>query len=131
MKKILGCLIVFTILLQPLITIAANYVLSNQSELSFDIDFEKHLYNATVTKYIDPETNKENVYAKITNTKVVSFTCNGHNIALGNNTIKDGYIHTKNYGKMKIGLFGYPPTVRVWLTKTQLRALKELKPKRK
>ena len=132
MKKLLGCLIVVTILLQPLLAGAANYVLSNPSEISFDIVFEKHLFNFTVTEYIDPDTKNESLYMKVNNTKVESFTCEGHKIALAKNIIDDGYIVTKDYGKMKIGLFGSPPhTVRVWLTQTQLKALKALKSKRK
>ena len=133
MRRFLGCLMIVTIffLLQPVFANAAKYVLSDPSELSFNLVTEKNLYSFTATKYIDPDTKTENLYAKIIETKVESFTCEGHNIALANNIINDGYIVTKDYGKMKIGYFGYPPTVRVWLTQTQLKALKALKSKRK
>ncbi len=50
----------------------------------------------------------------------------GHKLELANNMIKDGFIHTKDYGKIKI-IPNYNFTMRIELTPTQKKKLLELK----
>lgn len=123
--KTLSTLLVLFILLIALSASADNnYELVDSSEMSFDITFENDLYNGTVTEFYNALTKRSDLYIKIKNTTITSFTYNGQKLELRNYKIDDDVVETTKYGNIKVGLYGPPPhRVIVWLTPEQKKSL--------
>lgn len=121
-QKFLAIFIVISFILSVHSTIASDrYELVDSPEMTFRVVFKDNLYNGVVSQF------SKGVYVKIQNTIATSFTYNDQKLELKNNKIDDGFIETKLYGNIKIGLYGPPPhRVIVWLTPEQKKALQEL-----
>lgn len=120
-------LVISVLLVTQSVNADNNYELVDSSELSFDVTCENNLYNGVVTEFYNPVTKSSELYIKIKNTTITSFTCNGQKLELKNNKIDDGFVETTKYGNIKMGLYGPPPhETIVWLTSEQKIALQEL-----
>lgn len=100
-----------------------NYKYIAPSELSFGLSD----FSYTIAISLKGPIPVEPISGEIT-----TFSCGGHKIELDSNKVENGFIVTKDYGKIKIRVgpsdYGH---FSIWLTPTQKKALKALVSKEK